>query len=231
MDNKIELLASANWTRTNWDLSWQSIIELSELLPTVGESYEIVLLESEAENTSNGIYDLLWYPPHSELNNLDDRPTEVLKAHVIKTELVQGEWFRNEYGYLIGKKFRAKIISVNPVLETLSQLHVSNDERLEGYFNIDRSTISYYEWDDYLYLTQSAEYVKDEFLFVKSRIGYSLIFINNWVSYSYQCEVCKVELNKQQNKFIQNLLKSCEKLIPISQIAVADNQVQGALYY
>lgn len=35
--NKIELLASANWTQVNWNLSWQSIIELSELLPKLGQ--------------------------------------------------------------------------------------------------------------------------------------------------------------------------------------------------
>lgn len=229
--NKIELLASANWTRTKWDLSWQSIIELSELLPKVGECYEITLQDSEAEQTQNGLYDLLWLPPHAELNGLDDRPTEVLKAHVIKAELVEGEWLRNEYGYLTEKKIRVKIISVHRIIEILSQLHVSNDKRLEGYFNLDRSKISYYEWDDYLYLTQSAEYVKDEFLFVKNREGYSLIFMNNSVSYSYQCEVCKVELTPLQNIFIQNLLKMGEKLRPISQISVADKQVQGALYY
>ena len=229
--NKIELLASANWTQVNWNLSWQSIIELSELLPKIGQNYEITLQDSEAEHTCNGIYHVLWYPPHSELNGLDDRPTEVLKAYVLQVELIQGEWIKNECGFQNERKFGVKIISIYRVFETLSQLHVSNDEKLEGYFNINGSTISYYEWDNYLYLTQSAEYVKDEFLFVKGGMGYSLIFINNWVSYSYQCEVCKIELNIEQNKFIKNLLKSSEKIKPISQIFVADHQVQGALYY
>ena len=229
--SKIELLASANWARVNWNLSWQSIIELSELLPKIGQKYEITLQGSEAEQTCNGIHHVLWYPPHSELNGLDDRPTEVLKACVIQVELVQGEWIKNEYGFLNERKYSAKIISINRIFENLSQLHISNDKKLESYFNINGSTISYYEWGDYLYLTQSAEYVKDEFLFVKNGIGYSLIFINNMVCYSYQCEVCKVELNKRQNKFIQDLLKSCQKLTPISQIFVTDNQVQGALYY
>lgn len=229
--NKIELLASANWTQVNWNLSWQSIIELSELLPKLGQKYEITLQDSEAEHTCNGIYHVLWYPPHSELNGLDDRLTEVLKAYVLQVELIQGEWIKNEYGFQNERKFSAKIISIYRVFEALSQLSVSNDEKLEGYFNINGSRISYYEWDNYLYLTQSAEYVKDEFLFVNGEMGYSLIFINNWVSYSYQCEVCKIELNIRQNKFIKKLLKSSEKLKPTSQIFVADHQVQGALYY
>ncbi len=29
-NHKIELLASANWSKINWDLSCQSVIELSE---------------------------------------------------------------------------------------------------------------------------------------------------------------------------------------------------------
>lgn len=52
--NKIELLASANWSRTNWNLSWKSIIKLDELLPRVGERYQISLLDSEAQHTKMG---------------------------------------------------------------------------------------------------------------------------------------------------------------------------------
>lgn len=231
-NNKIELLASANWTRTNWDLSWQPIISLSELLPKVGESYEITLQDSEANDTKNGIHYLLWLPPHSELNSLDDRPTEVLKAHVIKAELIEGKWIKQGSGFSSERRFFAKIMTIQKLIEYLPLLQITEDQKIEYYFNnLDRSTISYYVWDDYLYLTQCAEYIKDEFLFKENEQGYFLIFINGWISYSYKSEVCKIELNKQQNKYIQRLLKTWNKLTPNIQIFVDEDQVQGALYY
>ena len=231
-NNKIEVLVSANWSKTNWDLSWQSVIEISELLPKVGESYEITLQDSEADYTQNGIHSLLWLPPHSELNGLDDRPTEVLKAHVVEAELLEDEWIQN--GMMLGRerKYIAKIIGVQKLIENLSQLKITKDTNFKDYFNhLERSTIHYYVWDHYLYLTHSAEYVKEEFLFKESEQGYLLIFINSWVSYSYKSEICKVELNQQQNKFIQSLLKPWNKLTPNIQIFVDEGQVQGALYY
>lgn len=232
MNNKIELLVSANWSKTNWDLSWQPVIDLNELLPKVGESYEITLQDSEADYTQNGIHYLLWLPPHSELNGLDDRPIEVLKAHVVEVELLEDEWIQK--GTMSGRerKYIAKIIRIQKLIEILSQLKITKDKGFKDYFNhLERSTIHYYVWDHYLYLTQSAEYVKDEFLFKESEQGYLLVFINSWMSYSYKSEICKVELNKQQNKFIQSLLKPWNKLTPNIQIFVDEGQVQGALYY
>ena len=126
-NNKIELLVSANWSKINWDLSWQPAIDLNELLPKVGESYAITLQDSEADHTQNGIHSLLWLPPHSELNGLDDRPTEVLKAYVIEAELLEDEWIQE--GTMSGRerKYIAKIIGVQKLIENLSQLKITKD--------------------------------------------------------------------------------------------------------
>lgn len=72
-NNKIELLTSVNWSRSNWELSCQSVIDLDGLLPKVNESYEICLFDSEATHTQSGKHLLLWLPPHSELNRLSPR--------------------------------------------------------------------------------------------------------------------------------------------------------------
>lgn len=54
MINKIKLLKSANWSQINWDLSWETIINLDEILPKVGGNYQISLEDSEARYTKNG---------------------------------------------------------------------------------------------------------------------------------------------------------------------------------
>lgn len=59
LKERIELLASANWSKINWLLSFESVISLDELLPKVAESYEITLQDSEADHTQNGIHYLL----------------------------------------------------------------------------------------------------------------------------------------------------------------------------
>ncbi|WP_162626594.1 hypothetical protein [Acinetobacter sp. CFCC 10889] len=232
LEEKIELLASANWSKTNWDLSWQPVIDLNELLPKVGESYEITLLGSEADHTQNGIHYLLWLPPHSELNGFDERSTEIEKSYVIKAILDKGDCLVNEFSKQYEGKFIAKILAVNKLQDCLPSIQPSMNNSFVGYFNnLMDSSIQYFSWNDNLYLSLHDEYITYELFFKKRGSAFLLYFVNNWIWENYECYICRMILNEKQTKFISNFLISTNKLIPINQNQTEVNQVEGALYY
>ena len=229
-NHKIELLASANWSKINWDLSWQSVIELAEILPKVGQSYEITLQDSEADHTKNGIYHLLWLPPHSELNGLDDRSTEVLKAHVIEAELTQGKWLRNGSSFGLERQFTAKVISVSHMMQRISKILITQGHEVSHYFTIEPYRVCFYQWDRLCLLTLQDQYQFSELLFYVNEEQYFLIFVNNWVSYWYESYICYAHLDIQQIEIIKKYLIPSNRGQVWMNDELRDHQVQGAAY-
>jgi hypothetical protein len=79
----IELIQTMEWTQLFWDMSFESIIDLENILPEIGKSYPIKIDENE-NFVKEGAAFLLWRPPHSELNGwYDKRPSEILKSYVL----------------------------------------------------------------------------------------------------------------------------------------------------
>lgn len=228
--NKIELLASANWSRTNWDLSWESIIKLDELLPRVGERYQISLQDSEAQHTKNGRYYLLWLPPHSELNTLYDRPTEVLKSYVIEAELSQGEWINEGHSFGAERSFSATIISIRRVLEYLPEIQVIQGQKISKYFECHPYRTEFLKWDNFCLFIVEDQYQHTELLFNIDQENYYLIFVNDWLSYSYDTYICKYLLDTQQIEFLKKYMIESNKLTSCTDDLKEEHLVQGALY-
>ena len=227
---KIELLASANWSRTNWDLSWEPIIKLDEILPRVGEQYQISLQDSEAQNTKNGQYYLLWLPPHSELNTLYDRPTEVLKSYVIEAELSQGEWIKEGHSFGAERSFSAIIISIKSMLEYLPEIQVIQGEIFSQYFECHPYRTEFLQWDNFCLFIVEDQYQHTELLFNINQENYYLIFVNDWLSYSYDSYICKYLLDAQQIEFLKKYMIASNKLTSCTDDLNEDHFIQGALY-
>lgn len=226
---KIELLTSANWSRTNWDLSWEPIIKLDEILPKVGERYQISLQDSEAKNTKNGQYYLLWLPPHSELNTLYDRPTEVLKSYVIEAELSQGEWIEEGYGFSAERSFSAIIISIKSMLEYLPEIQITQ-EGISQYFQCNPYRTEFLKWNNFCFFIVEDQYQHTELLFNIDQESYHLIFVNDWLSYSYDSYICKYLLDAQQIEFLKKYMIESNQLTSCTDDLKEDHLVQGALY-
>ncbi|MDY6481936.1 hypothetical protein SKM54_05685 [Acinetobacter faecalis] len=227
--NKIELLASANWSRISWKLSWEPIIKLDELLPRVGERYQISLKDSEARHTENGRYYLLWLPPHSELNTLYDRPTEVLKSCVIEAELSQGEWITDGHSFGAERIFSATIISIRKFFDYLPEIQVIQRERISHYFEFHHR-IEFFKWDNFFLFIIDDEYKNTELLFNIDQGNYYLIFVNDWLSYSYDSYICKYLLDAQQIEFLKKYMIESNKLTSCTEDLEEEHLVQGALY-
>lgn len=228
--NKIELLASANWSRTNWNLSWKPIIKLDELLPRVGEKYQISLQDSEAQHTKSGRYYLLWLPPHSELNTLYDRPTEVLKSFVIEAELAQGEWIKEGLSFRTERSFSATIISIRGVFEYLPEVQVTQGQKISQYFEYDPYRTEFLNWDNFCLFIVEDQYQHTELLFKIDKESYYLIFVNNWLSDSYDSCICMYLLDAQQIEFLKKYMIESNKLTSYKDDLKDENLIQGALY-
>lgn len=228
--NKIELLSSANWSRTNWDLSWESIIKLDDLLPKVGQRYQISLKDSEAQDTQNGKYYLLWLPPHSELNTLYDRPTEVLKSFVIEVELSQGEWIKEGHSFGAERSFNATIISLRSMFEYLSEIQVTQGEKISHYFEYHPYRTEFLKWDSFCLFIVEDQYQHTELLFNIDQENCYLIFVNDWLSYSYDSCICKYLLDAQQIEFLKKYMIESNRLPSYTDDLEEKYLVKGALY-
>ncbi|MDQ9818135.1 hypothetical protein [Acinetobacter bereziniae] len=228
--NKIEVLASANWSRTNWDLSWESIIKLDKLLPKVGEIYQISLQDSEAQYTKNGRYHLLWLPPHSELNTLYDRPTEVLKSYVIEAELSQGAWISEGHSFGKERSFSATIISIKKMFEYLPEIQVVEGQKISQYFECHPYRTEFLKWDNFCLFILEDQYQHTELLLNIVQENYHLIFVNNWLSYSYDSYICKYLLDAQQIEFLNKYMTESNKLTSCVDDLEEEYLIQGAVY-
>lgn len=226
---KIELLTSANWSRTNWDLSWEPIIKLADILPRVGERYQISLQDSEAQNTKNGKYYLLWLPPHSELNTLYDRPTEVLKSYVIEAELFQGQWIKRGHSFTAERSFSAIIISIKSLLEYLPEIQVIQGE-ISQYFQCSLYRTEFLKWDSFCLFILEDQYQHTELLFNIDQENYYLILVNDWLSYSYDGYICRYLLDAQQVAFLKKYMMESNQLTSCTDDLKEAHLVQGALY-
>lgn len=228
--NTIELLTSANWSRTNWDLSWESIIKLDELLPKVDQTYQISLEDSEARDTKNGRHYLLWLPPHSELNTLSDRPTEVLKSYIIEAELSQGEWLEEGHNFGAERSFSAKIISIKRMLDYLPELQVIQEQTISQYFEYSPYYTEFLRWDNFCLFILRDEYKHTELLLNINQENYYLVLVNNWLSYSYHGYICKYLLNAQEIALLKKYMIDSNKLTSYTDDLEEKHLVQGVLY-
>ena len=230
-NKKIELLCSANWSRLNWDRSWEPIIDLIDILPHVGEKYFIHLEDSEAEQTQNGTYFLLWLPPHSELNGLCDRPQEILNAHVIQAKITTGEWIKEEF-YASERAFNTEIVSVKKLMDYVSSINITIDGSFhETFKKEDYFETYYFVFDQYLYLKLYDQYLHYEFVFQIEPENYNLIFFQHFTSGYFDCAITKIRLSPQQINWLKHLLNSSVLLKPIKNSDILTNQVHGADYY
>nr|WP_174505234.1 hypothetical protein [Acinetobacter sp. Marseille-Q1620] len=226
---KIELLASAEWSRTNWELNCQPIIELDDLLPKVGESYDLILQGRESELTKEGVYSILWLPPHSELNGLECRPTEIEKSYIIKAQLVQKEWVKTS-GLYTERKFLATILSVEKLFFLLNQVSEVQQDILKYYLSYDYYRIDYYNWEPYLLLSLRDEYIHRVFLFKNNKDTCNLIFLYDETSASYICELCNIKLSQKELKLLNRYITIQNKLEPEEHTPVAHHQIHGVAY-
>lgn len=224
--NNIKLISSVKWSTTQWDLSFKEIIPLAQALPQLHTKYEIYLEDNEASNITSGIQHILWLPPHSELNGLDLRPKEILKAHIIEVDLNVQEWILEEYQHR--RKCKVQVRSIFKLLDTpVTKSSLQGDLCLEK--KIYR--LEYYAWDHYVMIFQSDQYINYAWLFSVKDKDVNLHFINNTISSDHECLVLNKSLSSKQRKQFFDFLKKQPPLIPETQLEVAIDQVQGALYY
>ena len=82
----MRLTRELEWTHVDWARSWEPELDLERILPAVGETCTVPGAPSY-EIPDDGRVDVLWCPPHSELNGWSDRPSEILRSHVLHTRM------------------------------------------------------------------------------------------------------------------------------------------------
>jgi len=83
----IEIIVTVQWSKFNWDMSFENVVALESLLPLEGRVYDLPFSENQRPLVDGKAY-IIWRPPHSELNGWwDKRPTEILKSYVVEGEV------------------------------------------------------------------------------------------------------------------------------------------------
>lgn len=83
----IDVMDSVEWSKLNWDISFENTVDLERLLPQIGKKYELPIHFNQTSPKDGTAY-IIWKPPHSDINGwYDKRPSEILKSYVIKGEI------------------------------------------------------------------------------------------------------------------------------------------------
>lgn len=172
---------------------------------------------------------MLWLPPHSELNTLSDRPTEVLKSHIIEAELSQGDWIKEGH-FDVKRSFTAKIVSIKKMLEYFPELQLVNGQKISQYFESNSCQTQFLKWNNFCLFIINDQYQNTELLFKIDQKNYYLIYLNDWVSYSYESYICKHLINAEQILFLEKYMITENKLPSCVNEIKDERLIQGALY-
>jgi hypothetical protein len=231
----IELIQTMQWTKLCWEVSFESILELDNVLPKIGEVYPIKIREySEDYLVKEGKAFVLWQPPHSELNGwYDKRPSEILKSYVLDGLIKNIGSNRLEFDFEINDRIR--------LIDFFGTVDLDETSPLSR-IGLENGT-SFIQWSDARDLLKAK--VGDYWYFSGNECETSLELIFSYIgdricihysttshnSASYETKVTNYFLNEFEHIVISKLLEKATEVLEESKWTLQENQVYGAEYY
>ena len=227
----MKLLQSMQWTKLNWDLSFQEKIRLAQILPKPFYTYNIELTWHE-EYVDYGKVNLLWHPPHSELNGWVDRPSEILKSYVLTGMLKRSE--------IKNCSFSFQVYEVIPLVTLLESNLSSNSFGFPLCGLSDGS--NYLLWEhtkdlrkaiigSYIYLYGYHAETQLEAIFKTNSDGMYLLFHAHLPPAHYETIILRYKLTSDEQRLFTYLFQIAQDIDENHTILLLDDEVQGASYY
>jgi hypothetical protein len=229
----IELIQTMQWTQLCWEISFESIIELDNVLPKIGKVYPIKIEENE-DFAKEGKAFLLWQPPHSELNGwYDKRPSEILKSYVLDGLIKNTSTNGLEFDFEV--KDRIRLIDFFSVVNLdekspLSRIGQQNGTSLIQWSDADHLLKA--KVGDYWYLSGHECQTSLEVIF--SYVGDRICIHYSTTLHTpawYETKVTKYFLDEIEHIVISKLVEKATELFEVNKYTLQENQVYGAEYY
>lgn len=227
----MKLLQSMQWTKLNWDLSFQEKIRLAQILPKPFYTYNIELTWHE-EYVDYGKVNLLWHPPHSELNGWVDRPSEILKSYVLTGMLKRSEIKKRSFSF--------QVYEVIPLV-TLLESNLSPNSFGFPLCGLSDGS-SYSLWEEaknlckanigsYIYLYGYIPEILLEAIFKIESDGMYLLFHAYLPPAYYETDVLRYKLTSDEHRLFHHLLSIAQDISEEHVTLLSDDEIQGASYY
>jgi len=226
-----KILQSMQWSKLCWDLSWNERIDLEAIVPKVGNSYPIELTWNEGYSPI-GFVELLWQPPHSELNGWTDRPSEIFKSFIIGGKL--------EISTRPGEKFRLKVSSCTSLLDAIEsyksgtefELPACGLENGDSYILWERAkNLSRAEIGKYIYISGTECETALEAILEIVASDLFLVYHAYLPPAHYETILTRKLLSGNELRIISQAIHNSSLLEAHSEFELGTGEIQGATYY
>ncbi|KAF1025157.1 MAG: hypothetical protein GAK29_02105 [Acinetobacter bereziniae] len=112
----------------------------------------------------------------------------------------------------------------------LPEIQVVEGQKISQYFECHPYRTEFLKWDNYCLFILEDQYQHTELLLNIVQENYHLIFVNNWLSYSYDSYICKYLLDAQQIEFLNKYMTESNKLTSCVDDLEEEYLIQGAVY-
>lgn len=239
----IEVQLSAQWSKLNWDTSWEFIIDLEDLLPQVGRKYvlpitmnkRVMPIKMKYHNLKNGNAHFLWTPPHSELNGwYDTRPSEILNTFVVEGLVENRELGEESIDFTVLGLTRLtdvfeRVDKEKHISQYLMRLNSASSQiNWEGDINIRSAYINQYI---YLYRNDGIAETDIELILSRESDKFCVHYSAVRCEYSdYSARITKCFPDKIEQILIESLLDKAEVVVDNSADKLTVGKIFGAEY-
>jgi len=226
----VNVIESIQWSRLNWELSWQRTVELEKLLPSIGGVY-VPTFDSYYQNRIvDGETHIIWKPPHSELNGwADKRPAEILKSFLVKGLI---ETHSND-----SEKLKLTVLHLEKLTDFFDNVN-------ESAVTSERYTPSALNWQNadrlekaqigkFIYLHGAYDETWLELILSREEQRLCVHYASYIPGHSPgSCEtvITRIYLNKAEQAIVDTALKKAEIIVDNSNDELSENEVYGAEY-
>ncbi|KZY73189.1 hypothetical protein A3740_19635 [Oleiphilus sp. HI0068] len=198
-------------------------LALADILPKEGRAYPLVFDKNE-ENVTSGDANILWLPPHSELNGLDDgRPSEILKAHIIQGNLSLFNSAKCEWLF--------KVVHTVPLISLIESQKQSGETDKEL-----KVGTSYLEQSQKIFKSVLGKYIllhccigEASCDLLYSIVGnvYSAHFLSLVMPLGFDAKAGSYVLNKKEVEVLNCAIDSAQEIKESSLVGIGDHEVYG----
>jgi hypothetical protein len=219
----IKLFISPEWSKLTWESVFNEKLALADILPKEGRAYPLVFDKNE-ENVSSGDANILWLPPHSELNGLDDgRPSEILKAHIIQGSLSLLNSSKCEWLFKV-----SHAVPLIGLIESQKEIGETDKELKAG--------ISYLEESQKIFKSVLGKYIflhccigeaSCDLLYSIEGSVYSAHFLSLVMPLGFDAKVGAYVLGKKEVEALNCAIDSAQEIKESSSAGIGDYEVYG----
>ena len=214
----------AEWSKLNWDLSWSEKMKIADVLPNIGTTY-IIRTDAWVAPTKEQSVDIVWRPPHSELNGWSDRPYEIQRSYLIRGLLQQREPWDGMFKFLV-----TEVTKLNQVMESTE---VSDCKHLPRLLDDHNWRMWSKNIHSRCYSTDRMDYISvsvpdqslDVFIEKKKSDAY-LVYMSECCDGDEEEYLLREKLDSQQYESVKRAIALSTPIL-IDKIELQDDEIQG----